>query len=414
MAHALNKKFFGNRNLGSASTDSDDQIGGNRVASVTITAGGTYSGSLPTATFAAPDLAGAGAVTAAGTVHGRAVSAAVNAAGSGYALGDTLTVAGGTGTAATFEVDALVTTSVTLTAAGSMYDIDGAVKDEIWFDGAGWATPLKIRVDTVTGGNGVATFTVIQQGVWTGPAAAPTSVTGTRTYNGPLDSNGTGATFTLTYGVSTVSLDDGGDYTAVSSNPRTTTVSPAGGTGARLNVTYTVDSIEITETGSGYSDAADAAITFSSGAAAADAVLEADAGTVGSFGNNENAVTITAYLPAAGSPGVIEGTGGTSALNSDIVRQSGTRSFVVKNADGVGIVRLAAATPSPGTANIIATDYTGATYYVTKIASRKAYLTRKTQNGSDPWEFASDVMVPWTFDELTAADQNLRVRLSNT
>lgn len=412
MGHALNKKFFGNRNLGSDSTAADDKIGGNRIAEVTIDAAGTYAGSLPTASFSAPDLEGAGAITATGVVHGRALSATVNAAGTGYVLDDVVEVVGGTGTAASFTVTVLVTTGATLTAAGSMYDVDGDDKDEIWFDGDGWATPLKIRVDTVTGSNGVATFTVIQQGVWSGPDAAPTSVTGTSTNNGPLDGNGNGAAFTLTYGVNAVSVDAGGDYTAVATNPRTTT--GGSGTGAKLNVTYGVDSIEIVETGSGYSSDSDAEIEFSSGTAAATAVLEADAGPVGGPGQNENAVTITAYLPTAGSPGIVEGAGGTAARNSDIVRQSGTRSFIVKNADGVGLVRLAAATPSPGTASIIATDYTGATYYVTKISSRKAYLTRKTQNGSDPWEFESDTMVPWTFDELTSADQNLRVRLSNT
>jgi hypothetical protein len=301
-----------------------------------------------------------------------------------------------------------------LTAAGAAYDVSGSAKDEIWFDGAGWATALKIRVDTVTGGNGVATFTVIQQGVWSGPGAAPTSVTGSRTYNGPIDTNGNGATFTLAYGVNAVTVSNGGDYTAVASNPRNTTASPAGGTGARLNVVYTVDSIEIIETGSGYSSTSDAAVTFSSGAAAVSVALEADTGAVGSLGNNENAVTVSAWLPAAGSLGIVSGSGGTQALNSDIVRQTSTRGLLVKNADGEGVVRLTAATPSPGTANIIATDYTGATYYVTKISSHKALLTRKTQNGSDPWEFQSNVMVLWTLDTLTAGDQNVRVRLSNT
>jgi hypothetical protein len=68
MGRPLNKKYFGNRNIGSTSTTADDGIGGLRVATIaTGTAGSGYSQGT-TATLAAPGLSGAGGVTATTTV----------------------------------------------------------------------------------------------------------------------------------------------------------------------------------------------------------------------------------------------------------------------------------------------------------------------------------------------------------
>ena len=95
MARSLNKKYFGNRNVGTA-VAGDDGLGGNQVASVTLGTLGSYT-TRPTAAFSAPDNTALGGVTATGTVTSEALTAAVTTAGTGYTVGDvlTLTSAGG-------------------------------------------------------------------------------------------------------------------------------------------------------------------------------------------------------------------------------------------------------------------------------------------------------------------------------
>lgn len=94
MAAKLNKKYFGNRNIGTTGT-TDDKIGGQGVASVTIS--GVWSGftqATSTVTFTAPQLPGG--VTAAGTVTittGAPVSVTITEKGSGYTSAPTVTIA---------------------------------------------------------------------------------------------------------------------------------------------------------------------------------------------------------------------------------------------------------------------------------------------------------------------------------
>jgi hypothetical protein len=122
MARPLNKKYFGNRNTGSASVTTDDGIGGNGIASVTIS--GVWSGftqATSTVTFSAPQLPGG--VTATGTVTitaGAPTLVTMTEKGSGYTSLPTVTIAdsdvgaetSGTATAV-FEVDSGAVGSVT-------------------------------------------------------------------------------------------------------------------------------------------------------------------------------------------------------------------------------------------------------------------------------------------------------------
>jgi hypothetical protein len=315
MGRPLNKKYFGNRNVGSSSTTADDGLGGNRVASVTITTPGSYT-TRPTVTFSAPDLAGPGAVTATGTTNMEALSATVVDGKTGYVVGDLLTITG-----------------------------------------AGGAIAYVASVDGVTG----AVLTV--------------NFTGTGAARGDQ---------TVLTGITTAVV--------------TTTNSIAGVAGVTLDVAYRVKSITITNTGSGYTDATDAAVTFSAGTAAGTAVLESY--TVGGvIGNNENAITISAYIPAAN--------GGLSAKTGDIIKQVSTDRYRVKTADGTGICKLAAAAPSAGQMTMTATDSAGGTYYVTKLTSRKALLIKGDRTGT---QFTSGTMVAWNFD---SAVLNTSVKISN-
>lgn len=119
MGRPLNKKYFGNRNIGSASTTTDDGIGGSSVSSVTLNALGSYT-TRPTVTFATPTLPGG--VRATGTITSEALSAVVTEAGTGYEVGDLLTVttAGGSAIAyvATVDTDGEVLT-VNFTGTGA-------------------------------------------------------------------------------------------------------------------------------------------------------------------------------------------------------------------------------------------------------------------------------------------------------
>jgi hypothetical protein len=93
MGRPLNKKYFGNRNIGSTSTAADDGIGGEGVASVTLNALGSYT-TRPTITFATtPKLPGG--VRATGTVTSEVESVtAVGGTQTGYTVGQLVTVDG--------------------------------------------------------------------------------------------------------------------------------------------------------------------------------------------------------------------------------------------------------------------------------------------------------------------------------
>jgi hypothetical protein len=119
MARSLNRKYFGNRNIGSTSTTADDGIGGNGIASVTI--GGSWAGftqATSTVTFSAPQLPGG--VTATGTVtitSGAPTLVTMTEKGSGYNALPTVTIA---------DSDGGAETSGTATA---VYEVDsGAVR----------------------------------------------------------------------------------------------------------------------------------------------------------------------------------------------------------------------------------------------------------------------------------------------
>jgi hypothetical protein len=103
MGRPLNKKFFGNRNTGSASTTADDHIGGEGVGSIAVS--GTFAGrttATPYAvTISAPDLPlGVQATATITFATGSTGTVTVTEQGSGYTSVPTATCAlgGGTGT----------------------------------------------------------------------------------------------------------------------------------------------------------------------------------------------------------------------------------------------------------------------------------------------------------------------------
>ena len=95
MGRPIKKLFIGNRNTGSASTDADNGIGGESLASVALgTAGSAYSQGL-TATVSAPQLPTGVTATISVAVHsgnGAIQSYTVTEAGSGYTSAPTVTL----------------------------------------------------------------------------------------------------------------------------------------------------------------------------------------------------------------------------------------------------------------------------------------------------------------------------------
>ena len=375
MGRPLNKKYFGNRNIGSTSTAADDKIGGEGVASVTTNAEGSYTAALPTATFSTPDIPGG--VRATGIVHGHALSASTTSNGSGYNFGDVLTVAGGTSTsAATFTVAATIVVSAVKSAGGSGYN-DG---DLLTFS-TGFSPSLILRVNRPGGGTGTPdNFTITQAGRRT--SANPTNPVAYDSRTG----TGNGCTVTLSFGVysfSTVVVQ--GDYTVIPASPVSFT---GGGSGAAATVPFGVSGIEITEKGSGYTSVADAAITFSGGAADYTPVLTADTGAVGSATNQENAILMTARL-----------TGGSATI-VDIIRQVSTNRYKVTDGTRTGIVKLkssVATAAGEGSVRLVDTD--GNTYFATKITARKATITRGTGTQA---AFVTGTAVKWNMVAATA------------
>jgi hypothetical protein len=145
---ALQSKGTGGIDLAAGSTGINIS-NGTTVTAVIRTAAGTGFTSPPTWTAAAPTTAGG--VTASGSVNSiGVVTATVSAGGSGYVVGDVLTVSGGT-----------QTTVATLTVA-------------------------------TLSGSAVATVSISNAGVYTAAPTNPAATTG---------GTGTGATFTLSFGI---------------------------------------------------------------------------------------------------------------------------------------------------------------------------------------------------------------------
>jgi hypothetical protein len=317
MGRPLNKKYFGNRNIGSTSTTSDDKIGGEGIASINWSNLGLFRGNdatneplvgldLPAPTL--PD-----GVQATWTVTFEVASVSTGSGKAGLSVGDTYTYAAGG--SPTITVATISGTNATF---------------------------------TTTGGSGVAYGSLPKDttGVY---------ITKTGTHSGP-------ATF----------------FT---------------------DINFKVKSVTINEKGSGYTGAETFTVTtysMTTGAAPAGTiVLTTDSGDVGSSTNQENAITIYAKTTS----------GGTSQP-ADIIKQTGSRRYYVKTADGISVVTLkSTAVSAAGDATIVSTDSASGTYYVTKLTAHRAVLTRGTGT-----QFDTGTAIPWTFG---SAVQDVSVKIPN-
>jgi hypothetical protein len=388
MGRPLHKKYFGNRNIGSASTTADDGLGGGAVASVTLNALGAYT-TRPTITFAnTPKLPGG--VRATGTITSEVLSAAISgsqtrayptAAGAiGFNTGGTTFTATVTSSALSTVVRATATTlgfdtTTTAMISGTSIHITGA----------------SITGTMTIGGVAIAAGQIYY-------VCAPTTATTATLYATYADSQaatapltivaGTGvggATFTrgVTHGtVTALTVVARGSYEAlVASGPAV--VATAGvGEGLVITPTYRAKAVVITEAGSGYTAAPTP--TFTESVTATSVNMLVDSGNIRTAGNQENAIIIRANTSGSG----------TTALIGDIIRQVSTRRYKVKTADGIKICKLGTDdTPAPFGAYIVATAASGGTYYVTKLTAHRATLVAKAGNAA-----LDGQAVQWTFN----------------
>jgi len=370
MGRPLNKKFFGNRNIGTGGYQingnlsnsenyADDRIGGEGIQSVlTLSTPGNYINRLPTiASLGAPTIANG--VQAAGVLHSVAQSASPSNAGTGYYVGDVLTDANGS----TWRVTALTVVGVSLDPAhqGANYAGDDTIP---------YANGLQVNLDGVNGGGTPTGQHVADGGTWTttgaGPANSGAQIPGL---------GGTGAQFLLTWGIKELAPVTSIDYAYGTTYLYNSSNVVTGGHGANgaLNVGFSPSYIALTNKGSGYATAP--AITFTTAPnggevrAVGTTNLTVDTGNVGSATYQENAIIAYAYIDGA-------------LREVDIVRQVSTDRYKV-DATGyttrIGRLQTTLADGSYPYAegvemNIVATDSANGSYFVKKLTARKAVL----------------------------------------
>lgn len=148
--------------------------------------------------------------------------------------------------------------------------------------------------------------------------------------------------------------------------------------------------VTITNAGSGYTS---------------EPTVTAPTGTLGNLtltatltSSTANAISMTAFLTAED--------GGSSAVASDIVKQTGSKRYRVANAQGAGVVTLVDnGSPTAGQGYIGATDSDGGTYYVKKLYDRTVFLTPNTGT-----QFAEYTHVQWN---ITTPEEGVSVTLDN-
>jgi len=196
------------------------------------------------------------------------------------------------------------------------------------------------------------------------------------TVNNTATNSGYSTTTVVTWSAST-STQIGGAIAATG----TATVLYTGGTGR-------IQSLNITNSGTGFLSTSGITITYTPTSAGTAATFNAILTSA-----RRNAITFNSYLS----------TGSSAVTNVDIIKQLGSRTFLVQNSQGRGKVKLVATATSSltkGQMNITATDYISAVYFVDKLASRKAHVVRY-QTGTNNSYLVATGAAKWSLDAAT-------------
>jgi hypothetical protein len=158
----------------------------------------------------------------------------------------------------------------------------------------------------------------------------------------------------------------------------TAEVSYVGGTGR-------IQTLTVVNSGTGYTTTGSLALTYSPTSAGTAATFVATTSTAARL----DAISIISYLT----------TGSNSVSGGDIMKQEGSRRYLVQNSQGQGICKLSTGTLVAGQMHIIATDYAGDTYWVTKLTARKANLYPRSNTGTSIYSTVR--VAPWTIGNST-------------
>lgn len=406
MGRPLNKKYFGNRNLGTDGTITapDAGIGGQSVAGINVTVAGSYTKTQANAlTTIFPTPAISEGVKAVGTPEFAILTATISGTQTiAYAPSDILTVTS-SGVSSTFSV------ALSAPAAGVAISATTGIAGEVAVSSGTYIKGQSVTI-TGTGGEGLVTGTTYY--VLVGGTTV-TAIQLTDTYANAVDSIANlvttigvllTTTFTLgtTYNtISGVTIAASGVYPQAAITALNSALTPVNsGLGAGTLVTpatFGLSAAIVTNPGDGYLSTQTLAVTISSGAGAATTVLNIpnSNATVGTTLDREPAILCDANIT------------GTARANSDIISQRAATRYRVQNQDGSGFAYLVAAAPALGELTITATDSTGNTYYVTKLQSHLAVLTQHT---GGTWEFTTGSQIEWTFG---SAILNVSVTIQN-
>lgn len=414
MGRPLNKRFFGNRNLGADGTltAADAEIGGRLANGISLTTAGVFTAvqaAAVTLTFPLPAIANG--VRATGTANYKTLTATTNGTQvAAYSATDVLTV--GTGaTASTYSVTlaASFTKAVTsISTAGVAVVASGTYVPGMDFIVAG-GTGDNGTYYVMIGGTGVTSITLTDTYAH---AVAATPVGATFT-------GGTGGTATIgaTYNTLTaVTVVTGGvipGTAVVAYAVATIPTNSKSGAGATITpATFGITTATIIVAGDGYTTTQALTVTVASnhGASVVATLAAPDLTAVrGGTTNREAAILAYAYI-------------GGALREVDIVRQVQTTRYRVNSTStghtlATSVIGKLKPTIASGSwpngegveMNIVAIDSDGGTYYVTKLTGRKAVLVpaavvRLSSSAGTQFAANSDgtfQAIEWTFNGVS-------------
>jgi len=193
-------------------------------------------------------------------------------------------------------------------------------------------------------------------------------------------------------GVATVVVSNSGTLYTTESTLTATFSAPQikGGvaaTGAAItDAAGLISSFFLASAGTGYTSAPTITLPATTGTTASFTVTLTTAAV-------QNALAFTSYLT----------TGSNAVTGGDILKQQSSRRYLVQNSEGRGQVRLVASgTLAAGQMSLIATDGSGATFYVTKLTARKATLVNRTSTST---AVVTGATAGWTLGAATGTNQ---------
>lgn len=203
----------------------------------------------------------------------------------------------------------------------------------------------------------------------------------------PLGSGVGGESFTT---VAVTNAGANGPYstgttvTWTASAPQITGGEAASGTATVGAYTNKITAINVSNAGSGYTSTSSVTITFSPATTGTAATYVVGPLTT----SRTNALAAYARVP-----------GGTAKL-ADIIKQEASHRYLVQTSDGQAQCKLVASnSPAEKEMYLVATDWNGSTYWVTKLTARRARLKQRSMTGS--YLVADGTTTGWTIGSST-------------